>query len=117
MITRDLFSTISNQLFKGKAIILFGPRQVGKTTLVTILKKSLSQKVLWLNGDEANVREALSNTSLAQLKPIIGSNTVLVIDEAQRIENFGITSRKLIVWKNTAEKFKTMNLSGASKER
>lgn len=96
MISRDLFHTISNQLFKGKAIILLGPRQAGKTTLVKVLKDSLSQNVLWLNGDEANIREALSNTSLAQLKTIIGNNKVLVIDEAQRIENIGITI-KLIV--------------------
>lgn len=96
MISRDLFHTISNQLFKGKAIILLGPRQAGKTTLVNVLKDSLSQNVLWLNGDEANIREALSNTSLAQLKAIIGNNKVLVIDEAQRIGNIGITI-KLIV--------------------
>lgn len=96
MISRDLFQTISDQLFKGKAIILLGPRQVGKTTLVSSLKDALSQQVLWLNGDESNVREALSNTGLAQLKSIIGANKVVVIDEAQRIENVGITI-KLIV--------------------
>ena len=46
MISRDLFQTISNQLFKGKAIILPGPRQAGKTTLVNVLKDSLSWNVL-----------------------------------------------------------------------
>jgi hypothetical protein len=56
----------------------------------------MSQRVLWLNGDESNVREALSNKGLAQLKSIIGTNKVVVIDEAQRIENIGITI-KLIV--------------------
>lgn len=96
MISRDLFGTIKNQLFKGKAIILMGPRQAGKTTLVNIIKDSLTDRVLWLNGDESNVREALSNTGLSQLRSIIGNNKVLVIDEAQRIENIGITI-KLIV--------------------
>lgn len=96
MIARDLFETLKNQLFKGKAIILLGPRQAGKTTLINALKNSLTQNVLWLNGDEANVREALSNTGLSQLRSIIGNNQVLVIDEAQRIENIGITL-KLIV--------------------
>lgn len=96
MISRDLFGTIKNQLFKGKAIILMGPRQAGKTTLVNIIKDSLTDRVLWLNGDESNVREALSNTGLSQLRSIIGNYKVLVIDEAQRIENIGITI-KLIV--------------------
>jgi predicted AAA+ superfamily ATPase len=96
MIARDLFETLKNQLFKGKAIVLLGPRQAGKTTLISALKNSLTQNVLWLNGDEANVREALSNTGLSQLRSIIGNNQVLVIDEAQRIENIGITL-KLIV--------------------
>ncbi len=96
MIARSLFQPISDQLFKGKAIILLGPRQAGKTTLVNLLKAALSQNVLWLNGDEATVRETLSNTGLAQLKSIIGTNKVIVIDEAQRIENIGITI-KLIV--------------------
>jgi predicted AAA+ superfamily ATPase len=96
MIARDLFETLKNQLFKGKAIILLGPRQAGKTTLINAIKNSLTQSVLWLNGDEANVREALSNTGLSQLRSIIGNNQALVIDEAQRIENIGITL-KLIV--------------------
>ena len=96
MISRDLFGTIKNQLFKGKAIILMGPRQAGKTTLVNIIKDSLTDRILWLNGDESNIREALSNTGLSQLRSIIGNNKVLVIDEAQRIENIGITI-KLIV--------------------
>lgn len=96
MIARDLFITIKNQLFKGKAIILLGPRQAGKTTLISAIRDSLSVDVLWLNGDEANVREALSNTGLSQLKSIIGNNKVLIIDEAQRIENIGLTL-KLIV--------------------
>lgn len=96
MITRDLLETLKTQLFKGKAIILLGPRQAGKTTLINELKNTLDQNVLWLNGDESNVREALSNTGLSQLHAIIGNNKVVVIDEAQRIENIGITL-KLIV--------------------
>ncbi len=96
MISRDLFGLIKNQLFKGKAIIIMGPRQAGKTTLVNTIKDSLTESVLWLNGDESNVREALSNTGLSQLRSIIGNNKIVVIDEAQRVENIGITI-KLIV--------------------
>lgn len=96
MIARDLFETLKNQLFKEKAIILLGPRQAGKTTLINAIKSSLNQDAILLNGDEANVREALSNTGLSQLRSIIGNNQVLIIDEAQRIENIGITLKLFV---------------------
>lgn len=90
MISRTIKSHINNKLFKGKAMILFGPRQVGKTTLITSLLTD-QEKVIYLNGDEADVRTLLSNTTSARLKTIIGDNKVVFIDEAQRIENIGIT--------------------------
>lgn len=90
MINRAIKSQVENKLFKGKALILFGPRQVGKTTLITSLLTD-KEKVIYLNGDEADVRTLLSNTTSARLKTIIGDNKVVFIDEAQRIENIGIT--------------------------
>jgi predicted AAA+ superfamily ATPase len=89
MIPRVLQKAIQERLFKGKAILIFGPRQCGKSTLVEAV---LSDKeYLHLSGDDSNVREALSNTSLPTLKTIIGKNKILFIDEAQRISNIGLT--------------------------
>lgn len=91
MINRTLEKQIKSRLFRGKAILLFGPRQAGKTTLVQTLVSSLGRKAVWFNGDEADVRELLYNTTSNRLKTIIGYNTVVVIDEAQRIPDVGIT--------------------------
>ncbi|MFT4024255.1 MAG: ATP-binding protein [Flavihumibacter sp.] len=83
---------IESRLFKGKAVLLFGARQTGKSTLgEAILAAQPSKGHLVLNGDDADVREILSNTTATKLKAIIGTNDILVIDEAQRIENIGLT--------------------------
>jgi len=108
MINRVLQPKIIAKLGKGKAIILVGPRQVGKTTLIeSILEK---QQYLFLDGDDPTVRNLLANPNTEQLKSIIGKNNIVFIDEAQRIENIGITL-KLI-----ADQFKKVQLlvSGSS---
>ncbi len=89
MIHRTLQKSIRDRLFKGKAIILFGPRQCGKSTLI---ENALgNDEYMYLNGDDADVRELLSNTSAAKLKTLVGKNKILFIDEAQRISNIGLT--------------------------
>lgn len=89
MINRLLGSEIKNRLFKGKAILIFGPRQCGKSTLVANLLAGMDY--LHLTGDAADVRELLSNTNSDSLRTIIGKYKILFIDEAQRIENIGLT--------------------------
>ena len=89
MITRTLTKIVDDKLFKGKAIILIGPRQVGKTTLIKALLKH--KDYLFLNGDEPIVRSNLTNPSIEKLKSILGNAKIVFIDEAQRIENIGIT--------------------------
>jgi len=89
MISRILDKAIEARLFKGKAILLFGPRQCGKSTIIEAVLKD--KKYLHLSGDDSYVREILSNTSVANLKTIIGNNKILFIDEAQRIVNIGLT--------------------------
>lgn len=90
LIERSITTEIERLMHKGKAILIMGPRQVGKSTLLTHLLKS-SEKPLILNGDEADVREMLANTTSARLRKIIGNHKLIVIDEAQRIENIGLT--------------------------
>jgi len=94
MINRFLQSTIETRFFKGKVLIIFGPRQSGKSTLV---EKLLQDKVyLYLSGDDAHTRELLTNTSIAKLKTLIGKQTIVFIDEAQRIGNIGLTLKLLV---------------------
>jgi uncharacterized protein len=91
MIKRSLFRTISKRISDNKAIILLGPRQAGKSTLLKELEIILPQPVKTVNGDEADVRALLTNSTSSQLKSFIGNAKTLVIDEAQRIENVGLT--------------------------
>ena len=90
MIKRILQKDLKNRLFCGKAIIILGPRQVGKTTLINMFLHN-KENVLLLNGDEPDVRELLSNATSTKLRAVIGSNKIIFIDEAQRIGNIGLT--------------------------
>ncbi len=89
MIARLLEDTITKRLFEGKAIIIMGPRQVGKTTLLQNLVKN-KEDVRWLYADEQDVQALFANPSSTQLKKEFGNATLIVIDEAQRIKDIGI---------------------------
>ncbi|KAA6318516.1 hypothetical protein EZS27_031485 [termite gut metagenome] len=89
MIPRILENTVRDKLNKGKAIILMGARQVGKTTLVKELFKG-SDEMIWLNGDELDVQNLFENVSATRLKYIFGNKKYVVIDEAQRIKDIGL---------------------------
>ncbi len=90
MIERTQAHNIQQWLGRGKAIIIIGPRQVGKTTLVRQISQSLHQKTLWLTGDDPATRSLLDNISLARLQTLIGQHEVVVVDEAQRFTNAGL---------------------------
>lgn len=89
MIERILKNTIKSKLFNKKAIILTGARQVGKTTLLTSVFDN-QDEVLWLNGDEPDVQQLFENMSSTRLKAIFGTKKIIIIDEAQRIEDIGL---------------------------
>jgi len=96
MIKRILEKKILKKFYKSKVILLLGPRQVGKTTLIKLLTKKFANTLLFLNGDEADIRDRLSNTTSSFLKKIVGKKKVIVIDEAQRIMNIGLTLKLLV---------------------
>ena len=94
MIVRDLASNVVARLHKGKVIVLIGPRQVGKTTLInSILSKS---DYLFLDGDDNTVAETLSNANTENLKSIIGNYKYVFIDEVQRIPNIGLKLKIMV---------------------
>lgn len=90
-IKRELEDLISSKLSSGKIIIIYGPRQSGKTTLIKMLLEGTKEKALFLNGDEYDIRNTLSDTNTSEIRRILGNCTLLVIDEAQRIKNIGVT--------------------------
>lgn len=94
MIPRIQIDKISKVLQR-KAVVVMGPRQVGKSTLMHQIFDG-SSDVVWLNGDDRDTRDLFENMSAARMRSIIGSNNTLVIDEAQRINEIGLKLKIII---------------------
>lgn len=92
-IERDLKAVLDSKIGKGKVLLLIGPRQVGKTTLLKNMLESVSteKKVQFWNCDESDVRQFLSEANSAKLKSFVGNSDFIVIDEAQRVKDIGLT--------------------------
>lgn len=95
MIERSLKSIIENWMFQGKAIVLVGARQVGKTTLFNEILRNQSITPLILNCDEQEVRETLSNANSTELLLVIGNHKLVMIDEAQRVPGIGLVLKRI----------------------
>jgi predicted AAA+ superfamily ATPase len=87
---------IEDKFFKRKVIVIYGARQTGKTSLVQKIVDRVNEPAIWFNADEFDVAAMLTNKTSVQLKALFGNHKIVVIDEAQRIKNIGI-SLKLIV--------------------
>lgn len=96
MIVRKQLDYALTRLFKGKAFIVFGPRQTGKTTFVEQLLAKVNKKTLYLNGDDADVRENLTKPNATQIAQLLGDYEVLFIDEAQRIADVGLLIKIIV---------------------
>jgi len=91
MIRRSLLLKIKDSLFTGKTILLLGPRQVGKSTLLEMLSHETDEKLLWFNGDNPEDREILNGMNSTKARQMFQDHAIVVIDEAQRLENSGLT--------------------------
>lgn len=90
-IKRQIETLIEKDFFKAKVIILLGARQVGKSTLISMLPGCKSNNTLWLDGENADIQLLLKNPNVDRLKQITANHKVIVIDEAQKIDNIGST--------------------------
>lgn len=108
MYSRFLFDKIISKVDSGKAIVVIGPRQVGKTTLIESILKS--KDYLFLNGDDPKTRTLLTVPNTEQIRTILGKYKYVFIDEAQRIEGIGLTMKII------TDRFKEVQLftSGSS---
>jgi uncharacterized protein len=90
MIPRALENVINEKIGSGKAIIVLGSRQTGKTTLI---KKIATEPgtYCFLNCDNPVTKSQLENANTEQLRSIIGNHKVVFVDEAQRVKNIGLT--------------------------
>jgi predicted AAA+ superfamily ATPase len=96
MIKRHIFDSIINDFFKGKVIIIYGARQVGKTTLINQILKKFGTDSIYVNCDEPYYARELSNKSSAELNMIFEDKKIIFIDEAQRVKNIGLTLKLLV---------------------
>ncbi|MEK7208116.1 MAG: ATP-binding protein [Patescibacteria group bacterium] len=90
-IHRTIEPRIEAGLFKGKIIVIYGARQVGKTTLLKELEDKRRDETLYLNCDEPDTREKLANQTSTALRELFRNRRLILIDEAQRVRNIGLT--------------------------
>jgi len=94
MILRSIKENIKTKLNRGKAIIIVGPRQVGKTTLIKDLIKN--EDFLFFDGDDPSTRTLLDTPNTDQIRSLLQNKKTVFIDEAQRINNIGLTVKIII---------------------
>ncbi|BFN36533.1 ATP-binding protein [Fidelibacter multiformis] len=90
LVYRYLQNELEKDLFQGKTLILYGARQTGKTTLIGQLLQNRQENIVWMNGDEADVRHLFTHLNSDRLIPYLQGKDVLVLDEAQRIPETGL---------------------------
>ncbi len=90
MYTRKLEKTIKDNLFTKKVIILYGPRQVGKTTLVKKIYDEYKGSKLYLQCDIPSQSATISKPEPHEMKKYFGDATLVILDEAQLVENIGL---------------------------
>lgn len=96
MIKRNIEIKIVKDFNRKKIITLLGPRQVGKTTLLEQIVEEIGNKdILTLNCDDEDDRTLLQGRSSTELKNLISKHTLVIIDEAQRVEDIGLTLKKI----------------------
>jgi hypothetical protein len=92
MYKRYLEDQVKLSLKEGLVVIIYGARQVGKTTLARKIMTAY-QRPLYVNADEVTERLRLQNKGSLELKDYFGNADIVVVDEAQRVENIGLTAK------------------------
>jgi uncharacterized protein len=96
-IERALTSRIRSSITPGKVVILYGPRQVGKTTLAKMLLAEVPEpERLFISGDDPGAKQTFQGASLASLKELCMGKKRIVVDEAQRFQNIGLTLKLMV---------------------
>jgi predicted AAA+ superfamily ATPase len=78
-IKRILQEQIQNTLLPGKVIVLYGPRQVGKTTLANDMLENIERRTRFVNADELLYREALASQNRQTLDEVLADADLLII--------------------------------------
>lgn len=96
-ISRTLTASIIEKLTSSqKGIIVYGARQVGKTTLVNEIIKRLNLNTLVINGDQSRFIDIITSRDLAKIQSLVSGYNMLFVDEAQRIPEIGINLKIIL---------------------
>lgn len=97
LIPRNLTPVILDKLKNSpKGVVLYGARQVGKTTLVNELISTLGWRTLVINGDQSRFVDILSSRDLEKIKSLVEGYELLFVDEAQRIPEVGLALKIIL---------------------
>ena len=83
-------------LAPNKTVIIYGPRRCGKTTLLNKFMEKIKESYLLVSGEDITVQNYLSSQSIEKLKSFVGKNSLLAVDEAQKIKNIGLNLKLII---------------------
>jgi uncharacterized protein len=95
-IKRTIQERILQRMHRNKAILIFGARQTGKSTLSEFLIQKQEESSLSLNGDDSDVRALFQEANATKLRSIIGNHKIVLIDEAQRIQEIGLAIKIIV---------------------
>lgn len=95
-IKRDIDGFLAKRMFGGKTLVIYGPRQSGKTTAVEsyLATNELVSDVVSFNGDETTDRQLLADASAEKLRLLVGKKKILFIDEAHKVPNIGLVLKR-----------------------
>lgn len=79
-----------------KVVVVYGPRRVGKTTLIRQYIQQYDQNALFVSGEDIFVREFLESQSISKLKEFVGAHRTLIVDEAQYVREIGLNLKLLV---------------------
>jgi hypothetical protein len=120
---RTITRKLLNDFFQGRALILVGARQTGKTTLVRMVLEQLGDRytVKTINGDDPLERDALTDKSLDYLRRVLGDAQILFVDEGQKIRTIGQSVKLLVDYFGSQRQIivtgsSTLNLLDATQE-
>lgn len=96
ILPRSIEAKLLKSLTPNKVIVLLGPRRIGKTVLLDNLLNKIKEPYIFLNGEDITTHELLSRRTVQNYKNLLAGKLLLVIDEAQNINDIGLILKLMI---------------------
>ena len=95
-IKQKQLDNLRSALSPGKVVVIYGARRTGKTTMLHQFLQGVDEPYLLVSGEDITVQGYLASQSIEKLSAFVGTNRLLVVDEAQKVPSIG-ANLKLIV--------------------